>query len=128
MADMTRAGFEAWARSVQEQDVRIIKEEVFTSGTARVLMDPEWRCPICIEKFQGDSWAMQAIVCDTRSHMCSTDELFIAPVGHLSKEVDDAFGYLRVVALAMELDDQHDFGVQDVIEAIVKSTTGTHEI
>ena len=88
---MTRPQFEAWVQDLQERYVKFINEDTFKSRKAKVLVNPEWRCPICIEKYQGESWGMQAIVCDTRSDMYSTDEIFIAPVGNMSKEVDDTF-------------------------------------
>ena len=100
--------------------MRFFNEETYTKGRVRVLANPEWRCPICIDHFECESWNMQANACGARPDKYSRDEIFIAPVGKLSKDAEAAFGYLRVVALAMELNDRQDFGVQDVINAISK--------
>ena len=42
MNDMTRPQFEAWVQDLQERNVKIINEDTFTSGKAKVLVNPEW--------------------------------------------------------------------------------------
>ena len=84
----------------------------------QVIVNPEWRCPLCITTFEGPSWGLQAMLCDTRSDPNSPDEIFIAPLGYLSTAVEKAFGYLKIVTLMNELEGKEDFRVQDIIDAI----------
>ena len=84
---------------------------------ADLVANPEWRCPICITKFEKESWGLQALICDTRDDVMSTDEIFIAPLGNMSQSVERAIGYLKTVTLLNEINN-NGFNVQQMIEAI----------
>ena len=84
----------------------------------QVILNPEWRCPLCITTFEGPPWGLQAMLCDTRTYPNNEDEICIAPLGHLSPPVEKAFGYLKIVALMNELEGNENFRVQDIIDAI----------
>ena len=71
---------------------------------------------MCITKFE-ESWGLQAMMCDTRGDQANTDEIFIAPLGMMSRSVEKAMGYLKIVTLMNEVE-KEDFSVKEVIEAI----------
>ena len=70
-----------------------LTEETFQK--AHITTNPEWRCPLCITRFEGESWGLQALICDTRDDDMSNDEIFIAPLGYLSPSVEKAIGNLK---------------------------------
>ena len=72
---------------------------------------------MCIWKIERESWALQAMLCDTRKSQQSTDEIFIAPLGYLSAPVESAIAYLKTVTLMNEIEG-NDWGVREMIEAI----------
>ena len=105
------------------------RDQYLTEGsfkTAGVLVNPEWRCPLCITKFSKESWGLQAMICDTRDYEESREEIFIAPLGCISQPVQRAIGYLKVVTLMNEIGN-HEFRVREVIEAIGKINEGMHK-
>ena len=96
-------------------------EKYFTETSftrAKVIIIPEWCCPLCITRFEGESWGLQAMICDTRESEDSNAYIFIAPLGFMSPAVEKAIGYLKVVTLMNELEDQNDFNVQQIIDTI----------
>ena len=81
-----------------------LTEETFKG--AHVITNPEWRCPLCITRFEGESWGVQALICDTRDDVMPDDEIFTAPLGYMSPPVEKAIGYLKTVTLLNEIDNQ----------------------
>ena len=116
MQTLTRDQFLELIRTLSTDRSQHLTEESFKDKS--VIVNPEWRCPLCITTFEGPSWGLQAMLCDTRSDPNSADEIFIAPLGHLSTPAEKAFGYLKIVTLMNELEGNTDFRVQDILDAI----------
>ena len=115
MQELTKEQFEDLINTLDSDRSQHLTEESFKNK--RVIVNPEWRCPLCITTFEKESWGLQALLCDTRTDTNSTDKIFIAPLGNMSQPAQKAFGYLKLVTLMNELEGV-DFKVRDVINAI----------
>ena len=117
MQSLTKDEFLELVRTLSADKSQHLTEASFKDK--QVIVNPEWRCPLCITTFEGSSWELQALMCDTRTDTNSTDKIFIAPLGRMSHPVQRAFGYLKLVTLMNELKGV-DFKVHDMINAISK--------